>query len=77
MTANRPNEGSREKMTPVQVDPQEFGEVKQMITEMHYVMMNERCPLGIKNRLNLRWVWSAVCALAAAVGYIANKIYNQ
>jgi hypothetical protein len=55
-------------MAPVTVDPQEFGEVKQMVKEMHAVIIHERCPLGIKNKINMRWMWSAVCGLAMAFG---------
>jgi len=75
MKASTPQKGTRE-MAPIQVDPQEFGEVKQMVREMHEIITTERCPLGVRNQITLKWVWASVCGLGAAFGAGFTYIFN-
>ena len=58
-------------MAPIQIDPQAFGRLEGKVDEMHGMLVdihNSGCRLGAQNRTNIRWVWSAVCGLAAAFG---------
>ena len=68
MTSNAQQGNGDSVMAPIQVDPQEFGEIKQMVKEMHEVLVYDRCPRGIKNKTNLQWVWASVCGLSVAFG---------
>jgi len=58
-------------MAPTTVDPQEFGRMQQKIDDIHDMVTELHTGgshLAIANKINIRWVWSAVCGLGAAFG---------
>jgi len=59
-------------MAEIKVDPQEFGELKGQMNEVHHMLTeitNGGCKIGVANKINIRWVWSALCLLSFGCGY--------
>lgn len=82
MKAETPQQGNMgiKTMSPTHVDPQEFGRMQQKIDDI-YVMVTDihtgGSHVALANRINLRWVWSAVCGLAAAFGAGFAFLYHR
>ena len=56
----------------------ELGTIQSQVNDMHEIFMSGKgCHCGIANRLNIRWVWSAVCGLAFACGYAFTFLFQS
>ena len=70
-------------MAPIQVDPQSFGRLEGKVDAMHEMLVRIHdggSNVALANRINIRWVWSAVCGLAvvfwSGFGFLYHRIVN-
>ena len=69
MSKRKHNKRWTDDMPEEKISLVEFGVMKGQMAEVHEIITSGKgCACGISNKINIRWVWSAVCLLAFGCG---------
>ena len=59
------------------IDPEEWGEVRGWVKDIHGAHVGDGCASAKVNRTNIRWVWSALCGAVLGACILFGILFKE